>query len=92
MGKASEYRPALAAFALMVAMALTTTMEGVQCYSSGSLTERKGKGGAAYGFGHAVCLATQHFPDAVNHPSFPDSVVRPGTPFRSVTTYRFSVK
>lgn len=75
-----------------IAMTLTTTMEGVQCYSSGSLTERRGKNGAVYGFGHAVCLETQHFPDAVNHPAFPDSVVRPGTPFRSETTYRFSVK
>jgi aldose 1-epimerase len=37
------------------------------------------------------CLETQHFPDAPNHPQFPSTVLLPGKPFRSTTTYVFGV-
>lgn len=38
-----------------------------------------------------LALETQRHPDSVNHPGFPDSILRPGTVFRSVTEYRFGV-
>lgn len=41
---------------------------------------------------HAGCaLETQHFPDSVNRPQFPSTILRPGTSFRSTTEFRFSV-
>jgi aldose 1-epimerase len=40
--------------------------------------------------GHtAVCLETQHYPDAIHHPNFPSIVVRPGEPFRETTLFTF---
>ena len=38
----------------------------------------KGKGGKVYQKYGALCLETQAFPDAVNHPNFPSKIVRPG--------------
>ncbi len=39
---------------------------------------------------HAGCaLETQHFPDSVNRPQFPSTILRPGTTFRSTTELRF---
>ena len=66
-----------------------TDLEGVQVYTAGWLSPRRGKEGAVYGPDHAVCLETQHFPDAVNHPEFPSPVLRPGQVFQSRTAYRF---
>ena len=73
-------------------MEVLTDQPGVQLYTACTTDCAGGRGGVHYGNFSGLCLETQHFPDAVNHPSFPDSVVRPGAPFRSVTTYRFTVK
>lgn len=37
-----------------------------------------GLGGRNYPPFGAVCLEDQNFPDAVNHPNFPNSILRPG--------------
>ena len=58
-------------------MELRTTQPGVQLYT---------------GNRRAFCLETQHFPDSINHPSFPSTVVRPGETFKSTTIYAFSVR
>ena len=54
------------------------------------LSERQGKGGVLYGPRHAVCLETQHFPDAIHHPEFPSPVLQAGEVYRQRTVYRFS--
>jgi aldose 1-epimerase len=43
------------------------------------------------GDGSAFCLETQHFPDAVNHPTFPSVILRPGGEYRSRTIFAFGV-
>lgn len=75
-----------------IAMELRTTLEGMQLYTAGWLTERQGKDGAVYGPHHAVCLETQHFPDAVNHGGFPSPILRAGEEFRETTSCRFFIK
>jgi hypothetical protein len=40
----------------------------------------------------AVCLETQHYPDSVNKPGFPSTILRPGQKFSSTTVFAFSVK
>lgn len=75
-----------------IRMELFTTLPGVQLYTAGFLTPRAGKAGAEYGPGCALCLETQHFPDAVNHPAFPSPVLRAGEEYRERTICRFSVK
>ena len=75
-----------------IALEMTTSLEGMQLYTAGWLTERQGKNGALYGPAHAVCLETQHFPDAVNHPEFPSPVLQVGQEFHETTSYRLFVK
>jgi aldose 1-epimerase len=36
-----------------------------------------------------LCLEAQHFPDSVNHPQFPSTILRPGDAFQSTTIFRF---
>jgi aldose 1-epimerase len=52
----------------------------------------RGKSGQPYVARGAFCLETQHFPDSVNHPAFPSTILRPGQTFRSTTIYRFPAK
>ena len=73
-------------------MELFTTEPGVQLYTSYSLEPIRGKDRAQYERFHAVCLETQHFPDAVNRPQFPSVILRPGDTYRQTTEYRFSVR
>ena len=39
--------------------------------------------------GSGVILEPQGFPDSPNHPAFPQSIVRPGNPWRATIEYRF---
>lgn len=73
-----------------IALEVRTTLPGVQLYTAGFLTSRRGKAGAVYAAGHALCLEAQHFPDAVNHPAFPSPVLRAGEEYRERTVYRFT--
>ncbi|MEV6882628.1 aldose epimerase family protein [Streptomyces sp. NPDC051135] len=69
---------------------IATDQPGLQFYSGnfldGTLT---GTGGSLYRQGDALCLETQHFPDAPNHPSFPSTVLRPGETYRTSTVHSF---
>jgi aldose 1-epimerase len=40
--------------------------------------------------GRGVCLEPQGFPDAPNHPNFPESILRPGQQYARRITYRFA--
>ncbi|WP_436791545.1 aldose epimerase family protein [Yinghuangia sp. YIM S10712] len=83
-GRAAEPRPVarLAEPASGRVMETWTTEPGLQVYTANHL-------GAPHGPHTAVCLETQHFPDAPNRPEYPSTVLRPGEVFRSVTQYRF---
>ena len=92
---ANSGRPALAARAIESrsgrVMEVLTTEPGVQLYTAnyldGTLT---GKGGAVYARHAAFCLETQHFPDSINKPHFPTTILRPGQTYRQTTIHRFS--
>jgi aldose 1-epimerase len=43
------------------------------------------------GFERGLCLETQHFPDSPNQPSFPSTILRPGTEYRSRTVFTFGI-
>ena len=49
-----------------------------------------GKSGVCYGNRSAVCLETQYYPDAVNHPHWPQPVVKAGERYLSETKYIFA--
>ncbi|MBI3465214.1 MAG: galactose mutarotase [Planctomycetes bacterium] len=71
-------------------LAVSTTEPGVQLYTGNFLSGQKGKGGKPYNHRSAVCLETQHYPDAVNRPEFPSVVLQPGETYRQVTVFAFS--
>jgi aldose 1-epimerase len=72
---------------------VSTTQPGVQFYTGnfldGSVT---GKQGHVYKHRYGFCLETQHFPDSPNHPSFPNTILRPDERFHQVTVFKFSTK
>ena len=69
-----------------------TSLEGIQVYTSGFLTERKGKEGAIYRKHQGICLETQHYPDAVNNPHFPSPIILAGEEYREWTEYSFNIR
>jgi aldose 1-epimerase len=70
-----------------------TTEPGLQLYTANGLNGKLvGVGGIAYPRHGGFCLETQHFPDSVNHPQFPSTILRPGQTFRSTTAFRFSTR
>jgi len=70
-----------------------TTEPGVQLYTANHLNgTQAGVGGVLYPRHGAFCLETQHYPDSVNHPGFPSTILRPGQTFKSTTALAFSVK
>jgi len=70
-----------------------TDQPGVQFYSGnfldGSLT---GKNGVVYPRHGGFCLETQHYPDSVNQPHFPSTILHPGETYRTTTRHRFSAE
>ena len=68
-----------------------TTEPGLQFYSGNFLKGDAGKGGRTYEHRGALCLETQHFPDSINQPAFPSTVLEPGETYRTTTVHRFSV-
>ncbi|XP_015879432.3 uncharacterized protein LOC107415594 [Ziziphus jujuba] len=74
------------------ALKLWTNAPGVQFYTSNGLNYVKGKGGFVYKPHAALCLETQGFPDAVNHPNFPSTIVSPGKPYSHQMLFEFSTK
>jgi aldose 1-epimerase len=70
-----------------------TTEPGIQLYTANFLDgSLKGKGGAVYGRHSAFCLEAQHFPDSVNHPSFPSTILQPGQTYRQTTVHKFTAQ
>ncbi len=71
-------------------MEVMTDQPALQLYTAYNLTnEIMGKGGVHYGPHQAVCLETQNFPDAPNHPNFPSAILETGDIFFSQTIFRF---
>ncbi|KAG8082131.1 hypothetical protein GUJ93_ZPchr0014g47590 [Zizania palustris] len=70
---------------------LWANQPGLQFYTGNFLIGGyKGKGGKVYGQYGALCLETQGFPDAVNHPNFPSVIVRPGQVYKHDMVFKFS--
>jgi aldose 1-epimerase len=68
-----------------------TTEPGVQ-FNTGNGFDGRFTGGNGQPIKrHAGCaLETQHFPDSVNRPQFPSTILRPGEIYRSTTEFRFT--
>lgn len=68
-----------------------TTEPGVQVFTAnfqpGQFPGRDGDFLPTYG---AICLETQHFPDAPNQEAFTTPLLQPGETYRTTTVYRFA--
>ena len=73
------------------ALVVVTDQPSVQLYTGNSLYGR-GKHGHPYPVHGGLCLETQQFPDAPNHPNYPNAILHPGERFRARTEFEFSVK
>lgn len=74
-----------------VRMTCATTQPGLVFYTANYLEASDGKGEAHYRPWAGLCLEAQNWPDAIHHKNFPDSVLRPGKPYRQETRYQFSL-
>ncbi|XP_054033219.1 galactose mutarotase [Dryobates pubescens] len=73
------------------ALEVHTTQPGIQFYTGNNLDgSLKGKGAATYPKHSAFCLETQGWPDAVNKPHFPSTLLRPGEEYNHTTWLLFS--
>lgn len=67
-----------------------TDQPGIQFYSGNFLDGSiRGKSGRVYANRFGFCLETQHFPDSPNKPTFPSTILRPGSRYESRTLFRF---
>lgn len=74
-------------------MTCLTTLPGVQFYSGNFIDGTQlGKEGCYYEKRGGLCLETQFAPDSVNHPEWPNPVLRAGELYDHTTIYRFDVK
>ncbi|XP_022983804.1 aldose 1-epimerase-like isoform X2 [Cucurbita maxima] len=69
-----------------------TNAPGVQLYTGNYIKDVKGKGGFVYQAHAALCLETQGYPDAVNHPNFPSTIVTSKKPYNHIMLFKFSAK
>ncbi len=75
------------------ALEVLTTEPAVVLYTADYLDGTlAGKKGVAYPKHAGVCLETGRPPDAVHHPHFPSTTLRPGETYRHTCIYRFAVK
>ena len=73
-----------------ITMSVYTDRPCVQFYTGNYVAEGlKGKDGAVYHRRQGLCLETQGFVDAPNHPSFPPITLKAGKVWQSRTEYRF---
>lgn len=66
-----------------------TTFPCMQVYSGNYVEKHIGKSGKMYDVQCAICLEAEMFPDAIHHPSFPNTILRPGEQWQHETIYRF---
>lgn len=84
-GTPGKMRPAamLRSRASGVQMTVATTQPGMQVYSGGYL-------GSPFKKFAGICFETQNFPDAPNHPAFPNAWLHPGEVYRHRTEFHFA--
>lgn len=69
-------------------LSVYTTEPVAHFYTSKYLNVKGGKGGADYHPYEGFCVETQHQPNAINIPGFPNTVFRPGEMYQQTTIYK----
>lgn len=69
-------------------LSVYTTEPVAHFYTAKYLDTKGGKGGKDYHPFGGFCVETQHHPNAINIPTFPDTVLRPGDNYKQTTIYK----
>jgi aldose 1-epimerase len=69
-------------------LSVFTTEPGLQFYGGNFLTGAKAKGGKTYAYRSGLCLETQHYPNSVNEPKFPSTILQPGHTYKHTCVYQ----
>ena len=72
-------------------MEVHTTYPGMQLYTGNYLDIPDGARGRQFDRYGGLALETQFFPDSVNQPNFPSTILQPGEQYEHATAHRFSV-
>ncbi len=73
-------------------MKILTTKPAVQLYTGNHLDGVKGPGGVVFDKFSGLCLETEYYPDAVNKPNFPSTILHPGETYHHITVHKFFVE
>lgn len=73
-------------------MEISTTMPALQFYSGNFLEGVLGRNGARMSKHGGLVLLTEYPPDSPNRPEFESPILKPGSPYRHCTQYRFYVE
>lgn len=68
-----------------------TTEPVVHLYTAKYLDVKKGKNNKDYDEFGAFCIETQHHPNAVNIPDFPNTILYPSYPYNQITIYKIVI-
>ena len=66
-----------------------TTQPGIQVYTGYWNPELIIDGEKKFGSFSGIALETQHYPDSVNRPEFPTTLLKPGGKYNQKTIYKF---
>jgi aldose 1-epimerase len=71
-------------------MTVRTTEPGVQCYTMnwGS----KNADDHPHVQHNAICFEAQHYPNSINTPAFPTTVIKPGDVYTQKTVHNFTIR
>ncbi|WP_145854298.1 aldose epimerase family protein [Pedobacter suwonensis] len=72
-------------------LSVYTTEPVAHLYTAKYLDVKNGKGGKDYNSFDAFCVETQHHPNAVNIPTFPNTILRPDELYTQTTIYKVSL-
>lgn len=72
-------------------MTVFTISPGLQFYTGNFLKNNRSRCGELNAH-EAFCLETEEYPDAMNHPNFPDVILRPNQHYFRKTVYQFGLK
>jgi aldose 1-epimerase len=73
-------------------LSVYTTEPGIQFYGGNFLDGATAKGGKAYAHRSGMCLETQHYPDSVNQPKFPDTILQRGETYNQTCIYHITTE
>jgi len=73
-------------------MEVFTSEPAVQFYTGNYLDGTLKSRDAVYEKRHGFCLEAQHYPDSINQPAFPSTLLKPGETYRQTTVHKFSAE